>query len=58
MRMLGLEGGEDIKQCANEDVEHRRLVDIGRCASEDARPRRGMDCKIPHRLERGMKHSL
>ena len=26
-------------------------LDTGRCA-------RGVDCKIPHRLERGTKHSL
>ena len=24
-----------------------------RCASEDAGPLRGVDCEIPHRLERG-----
>ena len=32
--------------------------DTGRCASEDAGPSRGVDCEIPHRLERGTKHSL
>ena len=31
--------------------------DIGRCASEDTRPSRKIDCEIPHRLERGTKHS-
>ena len=31
--------------------------DIGRCASEDARPRRGVNCEIPHRLERGTSAS-
>ena len=29
---------------------------FGWCASEDARPQRGVDCEIPHRLERGTKH--
>ena len=29
-----------------------------RCASEDDRPPRGVDCGIPHRLERRMKHFL
>ena len=29
-------------------------LDTGRCASEDAE----VDCEIPHRLERGTKHSL
>ena len=32
--------------------------DTGRYASEDAGSPRGVDCEIPHRLERGMKHSL
>ena len=32
--------------------------DTGRCASEDVGPPRGVDREIPHRLERGMKHSL
>ena len=27
------------------------------CASEDARPLRGVDCEIPHRLERGTSAS-
>ena len=31
---------------------------IGRCASEDARSSRGVDCEIPHRLEKRTKHSL
>ena len=31
-------------------------LDIGWCASENTGP--GMDCEIPHRLERGTKHSL
>ena len=30
----------------------------GWCSSEDARPPRGMDCEIPHRLERRTKHCL
>ena len=33
-------------------------LDTGRCASEDTVLSRGVDCEIPHRLERGMKHSL
>ena len=28
------------------------------CVSEDARPPRGVDCEIPHRLEKGMKYSF
>ena len=28
------------------------------CASEDNRALRGVDCKIPHWLERGTKHSF
>ena len=26
--------------------------DTGRCANEDVGPPRGLDCEIPHRLER------
>ena len=32
--------------------------DTGWCASEDAGPLKGVDCEIPHRLERGTKHSI
>ena len=33
-------------------------ADIERCASEDVGPSKGVDCEIPHRLERGTKHSI
>ena len=33
-------------------------LDTGRCASKDVGPPRGVDCEIPRRLERGMKHFL
>ena len=42
-------------RCTNKDAER---VDTGRCANEDTDPRRGLDCEIPHRLDRGTKHSL
>ena len=29
----------------------------GRCASEDVGPQKGVDCEIPHRLERGASAS-
>ena len=32
--------------------------DTGPCASEDTGPPRGVNCEIPHWLERGTKHSL
>ena len=32
--------------------------DTGRCANENVEPPMGLDCEIPHRLERGTKHSL
>ena len=32
--------------------------DIGQCDSEDAKLPKGVDCEIPHRLERGTKHSV
>ena len=31
--------------------------DTERCANEDVGPRRGVDCEIPHRLERGASAS-
>ena len=34
------------------------VLDKGQWASKDAGPPKGVDCKIPHRLERGTKHSL
>ena len=30
----------------------------GWCASEDVGPLRGVDCEIPHQLERATKHFL
>ena len=30
----------------------------GRCVGEDASPQGGVDCEIPHRLERETKYSL
>ncbi|KAG7024818.1 hypothetical protein SDJN02_13637, partial [Cucurbita argyrosperma subsp. argyrosperma] len=33
-------------------------VDTRQCASEDTESREGVDCEIPHWLERGTKHSL
>ena len=33
-------------------------LDFGRCASEECWALEGMDCEVPHRLERGTKHSL
>ena len=32
--------------------------DIERCANDDAGPPIGVDCEIPHRLERVIKHFL
>ena len=32
--------------------------DTRRCSSKDIETPRGLDCEIPHRLERGGKHSL
>ena len=42
----------DTGWCANEDVEPQKEGDTGWCVSEDAGLRRGVDCEIPHRLER------
>ena len=32
--------------------------DTGQCVSEDTGPHEGVDCEVPHLLERGTKHSL
>ena len=55
-----------MKQCASSKdvgpqrgglgVSHR--LEKGTSASENAGPRRGVDCEIPHQLERRTKHSL
>ena len=59
--------GVDMRRYASRDVEPRRGVDWGEVphllekgtsVSEDAGPRRGVDCEIPHWLERKTKHSL
>ena len=34
------------------------VLDTGWCASEDVGPPKGVDCEIPHRLEKGTKHFL
>ena len=48
----------DTMRCASEEAELRRRGDTKRCASEDARPWKGVDCEIPHWLERETKHFL
>ena len=50
-RTISVSGGIEMLQMVLEP-------DTRRCASEDAGPRRGVDCEIPHQLEREMKHSL
>ena len=52
--LLQMVSEQDIGQCANEDVEPRRGVDT----EWRGKAQRGVDCEIPHRLERGTKHSL
>ena len=45
----------------SDGVELLKMIlepDTERCASKDVGPSRGVDCEIPHRLERGTKHSL
>ena len=50
-RAISASGGLGLLQMVSEP-------DTGRCANEDAGPPRGVDSEIPHRLERGTKHSL
>ena len=48
---ISVSGGFGMLQIVSES-------NTGWCASEDAGPLRRVDCEIPPRLERGMKHSL
>ena len=41
-----------------EDIVLFRLSLQGRCVNGDSEPPKRVDCKIPHQLERGTKHSL
>ena len=50
-RTIFASGGLGLLQMVSEP-------DTERCASKDIGPPRGVDCEIPHWLERGMKHSL
>ena len=49
--MIFVSGGLGLVQMVSE-------LDNGWCANEDAGPSRGVDCEIPHQLERRTKHSL
>ena len=42
----------NIERCVSKEAELQKEVDTGWCASKDARSRRGVDCEIPHRLEK------
>ena len=48
---VSVSGGLGLLQMVSE-------LDTGRCASEGVGPLKGVDCEIPHRLERGTQHSL
>ena len=48
-RTLGPEGGR---------LEVPYQLEMGTSASDDVGSQRGVDCEIPHRLRRRMKHSL
>ena len=50
-RTIFVNGGLGLLQTVSESITER-------CASEDAGPSKRVDCKIPHRLERGTKHTL
>ena len=49
-RTVSVSGGLGLLQMVSEP-------DTEQCVSEDVGPK-GVDCEIPHRLERGTKHSL
>ena len=47
------------RQCVSEDAGQMVLEPgSGWCISEGDGPPRGVDCEIPHQLERESKHSL
>ena len=50
-RTISASGGLELLQMVSEP-------NTGWCANEDVGLPRGVDCEIPHRLERGTKHSL
>jgi len=50
-RTRSVSGGLELLQMVSK-------LDTRRCANEDAGLPKGVDCKIPHRLKRGMKHFL
>ena len=58
-RFLNMSVRESSKRTisASGGLELLQMVS-GRCANEDAGLPNGVDCKIPCRLERGMKHFL
>ena len=51
MRTISTSGGLELLQIVSEP-------NTGQYASEDAGPPMRVDCEIPRRLEREMKHSL
>ena len=46
----------DTRQCASEETKPRKGWTRGSVPAR--RPQRGVDCEIPHRLERRTKHPL
>ena len=58
--------GVDTKRCASKDARPRRgedwvvphRLEKGTNVSEDIGLKRRVDCEIPHRLGKKMKHSL
>ena len=61
VRLTAIHNGSKWTIFASGELELLQMVlepNTGQCASEDAGPLRGVDCEIPHQLERGMEHSL
>ena len=61
MRLTTIRNGQKQTISASGGLELLQIVlepDTGRRASEGVGPPRGVDCEIPHWLERETKHSL
>ena len=61
MRLTAIRNGTKRTISTSGGFEPLQMVskpNTGQCASEDVGPSRGVDCEIPHRLERETKHSL
>ena len=58
MRLTAIRNGPKQTISSSDGLDLLQMVSEPDTTSEDARPPRGVNCEIPHRLEKGTKHSL